>query len=287
MGVRTWGSSPGPRLARHLRALQFLGGKGGRWAGRCVGEWIARRLPVRGTYIEPFGGMAGVLLNREPAGTEILNDADGDIVNWWACVREAPERMERLVAASPYAEADFLRARALLAEAAPFDPAAPDLARAAALTRVLMFGVRHSNGRRPTFAIRWRNNPRVIMRADAPTIRALAGRLHGVQLLARDAIEIMARSAKEPNACVYVDPSYANTLDDYGATVDRDRLREALEAQVGACAVSGFGSEWDCLGWRREEFRRTFPGLGTEGGQVQDRTEVLWCNFPPPKRLFG
>ena len=271
-----------------LRALQFLGGKGGRWAGRCMGEWIAGHLPMRGTYIEPFGGMAGVLIQRPPAGTEILNDADHAIVNWWAAVRDEPERLEHIVANSPCAESDFLRAADLLASPFVYDPTTPDINRATALTRVLMFSVRHSNGKQPSFIIRWKDNPRVILRKDTPTIRALAGRLHGVQLLARDGLDIMARSAREEDAVVYVDPPYDGTLKDYGASVDTDALREALLAQRGACAVSGFGDSWDSLGWRRAEIRRTFPGLGWEGRVASPRFERLWMNYPDHRtgRLF-
>ena len=50
-----------------LRALQYLGGKGGKRSGFSMAEWIASRLPNdRDAYAEPFSGMAGVLLNRRP-----------------------------------------------------------------------------------------------------------------------------------------------------------------------------------------------------------------------------
>ena len=54
---------------------------------------------------------------------------------------------------------------------------------------------------------------------------------------------------------IYADPPYptAAAAHLYARTVDFDRLAETLLAQQGKVAVSGYGDEWDSLGWERHE----------------------------------
>ena len=57
------------------RSLPYFGGK----RGYGLAEWIASHLPLSDdiAYIEPFAGMAGVLLSRPAVKIEILNDLNG------------------------------------------------------------------------------------------------------------------------------------------------------------------------------------------------------------------
>jgi DNA adenine methylase len=60
-----------------------------RWYGGKYSHlnWILPRLPKTHQYIEPYGGSAAVLLNREPAAVETYNDIDGDVVNFFDVLR--------------------------------------------------------------------------------------------------------------------------------------------------------------------------------------------------------
>lgn len=58
-------------------------------------------------------------------------------------------------------------------------------------------------------------------------------------------------------------------------------LPAVLRECVGRVAISGYGEEWDGLGWHRQE-KRTMRGIyrGTEiGSTYSPRTEVLWTNY--------
>ena len=94
-------------------------------------------------------------------------------------------------------------------------------------------------------------------------------------LEAIDACELLERVAGEAGAVIYVDPPYPSVKPLYGSEPDWTRLRAALAAQRGAVAVSGYGDEWDALGWRRVE-RRTTTQIGAS---VDHRVEVLWANY--------
>lgn len=61
----------------------YFGGKYG-----TIGELIASILPEHRIYIEPCGGMAGVLFHKSPSNVEIYNDLDSRIVNLFKCIRD-------------------------------------------------------------------------------------------------------------------------------------------------------------------------------------------------------
>ena len=77
---------------------------------------------------------------------------------------------------------------------------------------------------------------------------------------------------------IYADPPYPSaTTTGYAVRdFDRDGLADVLMAQRGAVGISGYGDEWDVLGWRRV----TGPALRRQinGGWGEARLEVLWLN---------
>lgn len=130
----------------------------------------------------------------------------------------------------------------------------------------------------------WRTGFRTTSRASTPLpFRQLADRLRDVQIERRDALEVLERVASVERAVIYADPPYSGAdTEPYGADVDREKLGEILRIQKGRAAISGYGDEWDRLGWRREEFEWSAKpgGAGMARGAVP-RTEVLWCNYEP------
>lgn len=234
-------------------------------------------------YAEPFAGMCGILLQRAPATSEIVNDLDGNLANWWRCIRDAPDDFARRIEATPWCDRGFHEARALLAE--PWDfAAAPDLDSGLAFHIQVAQSIRHSPvGASFAVAVSVRRS------IPQPEVHRLAERLRGVQILNRDAVGLLERLAPERDAIIYVDPPYPSAdTKPYARLPDYDGLRSALRAQQGRVAVSGYGAEWDCLGWpERREFSTQFVSM--RGDAPERRTEVVWLNFRPEgeNRLFG
>lgn len=84
-------------------ALRYHGGK------FRLAPWILQFFPEHQTYVEPFGGAAGVLLQKPRSYAEIYNDLDGEIVNFFRVLR-APEtrrQLVELVSLTPYARAEY------------------------------------------------------------------------------------------------------------------------------------------------------------------------------------
>ena len=48
-----------------------------------ISGWVHQHLPAHRTYGEPFGGAAGLLLTKARSYSEVYNDLDGDVVNFF------------------------------------------------------------------------------------------------------------------------------------------------------------------------------------------------------------
>ena len=270
-----------------LGGLGYYGGKSV-LASTQTGAWITSLLPWSSSqlYVEPFCGMLGVLLQRRPALIEIVNDVNCDVVNWWRAVREAPAVFGRLLDATPSSRAEFIAAAAQLAHWPR-----PTLDKPVDLERARLFHVLLAQGRmsgdsvgKSSWTVNYHRRP---IGWSSDRVAALAARMEHVVLEQRDACDILWRVARHPHTLVYCDPPYrtANNEPYRAAEVDWAMLTDALLAQEGQCAVSGYGSEWDHLtGWHRHEFE-TYCAAATATGQTAPpRTEVLWTNYDPPAR---
>jgi DNA adenine methylase len=54
---------------------------------------IVALLPSHTCYVEPFAGAAWVLFAKPPSDVEVLNDLDGELVNFFQVVKEKPEEL--------------------------------------------------------------------------------------------------------------------------------------------------------------------------------------------------
>jgi DNA adenine methylase len=69
--------------------LAYIGGK------RRVAKRLAAMLPPHQTYVEVFAGGAQVFFAKEPSPVEVLNDLDGDVVNFMRCCQLHHEELIR------------------------------------------------------------------------------------------------------------------------------------------------------------------------------------------------
>ncbi len=71
--------------------LAYIGGK------HRIAKRIIALFPAHRTFVEPFAGGAQVLFEKRPSSVEVLNDLDGDVVNFFrTCQRHADELMRVL-----------------------------------------------------------------------------------------------------------------------------------------------------------------------------------------------
>src|SRR6478672_667342 len=76
-------SSPQDRAWRRLRSpITWFGGKG------LLARKIVPLFPPHHCYVEPFCGGASCLFAKSPSPVEVVNDVDGDIVNFFRVLRD-------------------------------------------------------------------------------------------------------------------------------------------------------------------------------------------------------
>lgn len=266
-----------------------------------LGPWIASLLPPHRVYLEPFFGSGSVLFAKEPSPHEIVNDLDGNVVNFFKVLRERPLELEEVCALTPYARDEFL--------SADMGVAGLD-----AVERARRFFVRSSQGfnqvasmeSRSTWATsskRGSSMPSTV-RNKIHRFGAAAERLRNVSFDNCDAVAFLERYAS-PEAAGYLDPPYhpstrgrsadGRVPNDYAHEMtdeDHRRLLTAVLELPGAWVVSGYACDlYDELlaDWHRVE-RRIHAAARNHGRETaKHATEIIWSNrplpVPPPQPL--
>lgn len=239
-----------------------------------------------GHYCEPFGGSAAVLINREPAPVETYNDMDGELVNFFACLREHGDELIRLISLTPFSREELVRAL-------------ERDARLPAMERARRFFVRARQTRtglaQTSSEGRWAHCVLTSRAGMAGAVSRWLGSVEGlpeiVQRLQRvqienvPAVEVIQRY-DTASTLFYCDPPYPHEsrgdAKAYGfemADHAHEELAEALNAARGLVAVSGYRCAlMDRLykGWIRadEDARLCNSSKG-------ERVESVWMNYEP------
>lgn len=96
--MQNWHNRTGPKAP-----VAWYGGK------YYLAEWIINHFPDHRVYVEPFGGMANVLLKKQRSEVEVFNDLDRRVVNLFRVIRE-PKKLhdlKRRCELTPYSREEF------------------------------------------------------------------------------------------------------------------------------------------------------------------------------------
>jgi DNA adenine methylase len=264
-----------------------------------LAPWIASLLPPGRTYVEPFAGSAAVLFAKPPSPTEVLNDLDGAVVNFFRVLRERPGELARALRLTPYARAEHQQLAANYD-----DPELGEVERARRWFVRVNQSISHLAGRgRPSgWAAAFNTNGADHAHKFATLtnrLEACAERLRCVHLEHRPAVEVIAKYAKPAaDAVVFCDPPYlaavrsAGTarpgLDyaiEYSTEAEHRELAEVLWATPAAVLISGYPSAlyadlYEARGWWRADRVVTRPTSNVSGGRGARAVEVVWSNRP-------
>lgn len=257
-------------------AIRYHGGK------FRLAPWIIEQMPDHVCYVEPFGGAAGVLLQKPRSYSEVYNDLDGEVVNLFRVLR-APELNQRLQDAcclTPYSRDEFCHAQ---------EPATDSIERARRMVvRACMgfgsaAGVGGQSGFRSDSKRKYATAAHLWERYPA-NLTAVCQRLQGVIIENKDALAVM-RAHDAVTTLHYIDPPYVpetrvqgNRYYAYEMTVEgHEQLLAVARTMSGMVMISGYDTEVynDMLnGWAKtEKTSRISAGRGTKV-----RTECLWLN---------
>ncbi|MFV2945285.1 DNA adenine methylase [Pseudomonas japonica] len=259
-----------------------------------LAPWVIRHFPPHTCYVEPFGGAAGVLIQKARSYAEVYNDLDGDVVNLFRVLQSASTRdaLAELLVLTPYARAEF--------ELAWEDSVEPiERARRTIIRAQMGFGSAGATKGLTGFRIdtkRKYGTAQSLWQKYPEQISAIGERLTGVLIENRPAIDVI-KAHDGRDTLHFVDPPYVHSTRVRGAGTGRYykheltdehhvQLIECLARAQGMVALSGYPSEiyHDLLeGWEMNSINARISG--GRGGAV--RQECLWLNPACMESLRG
>ncbi|MEA9759738.1 DNA adenine methylase [Xanthomonas campestris pv. raphani] len=260
-------------------AIRYHGGK------FRLAPWVLAHLPPHECYVEPFGGAAGVLLQKPRCYAEVYNDLDGDVVTFFRVLQDPMmrARLIELCRLTPYARSEFE-----LAWEPIQDPV--ERSRRLVIRAQMGFGSAGATKGKTGFRIdtRRKYGTSHSLWAEYPDgIASLAERFTGVLVENRPAINVI-RQHDGIETLHYVDPPYVHSsrvMASGKAGYYRHEMTDAQHSELlavllqlkGMVVVSGYRTElYDSAlsDWMRVEISsRISAGRGTAL-----RTECLWLN---------
>lgn len=252
---------------------------------------IVEMMPPHLHYVEPFAGGLAVLFVKPCEGvSEVVNDLNGDLTNFWAVLRDEDlfGRFHRLVSATPFSEPVWQECQKAFGQG-DVDP----------VRRAYHFFVvcRQSlAGRMISFAPLSRTRTRRAMNEQASAwwsviegLPAVHARLRRVAILNRPALDVI-RSNDGEETLFYLDPPYLHetraTTTEYGehemGAAEHAGLLEALGEIRGKFLLSGYRNQlYDQAarerGWKLKEFE--LPNNAASGKSKRRMVEAVWANF--------
>jgi DNA adenine methylase len=265
--------------------LKWHGGK------HYLASQIVALMPPHTHYVEPYAGGLAVLLAKPCEGiSEVVNDLDQDLTNFWQVLQDEAlyRRFRRRVQAIPFSEVEFRNALEWLARKGRKQ-------QAGRAVRFFIVCRQSLAGRLKAFAPLSRTRTRRGMNEQASAwIRAIDGlpevhaRLRRVVVLSQPALDVI-RSQDGPDTLFYLDPPYlpdtktSQAFGDLEMTVEQhEELLGVITNLQGKVIISGYASRlYDdrLAGWHRHTFK--LPNSAAAGVVKRAMTEVVWCNFPP------
>lgn len=250
-----------------------------------LAPWVIEHFPPHQVYIEPFGGAAGVLMQKPRSHGEVYNDLDGDIVNLFRVLQNASQReaLTELLVLTPYARDEFELAWIYTDEPV-------ERARRTVIRAQMGFGSAGASKGTTGFRIdcyRQYGTAQQLWARYPEQLSAIGKRLAGVLIENRAAIDIM-QAHDSPQALHYVDPPYMHDTRVRGAQkgryyrheLDDDQHAEllaTLNQLQGMVVLSGYPS--DLYTERLEGWTMNTTTARISAGRGGDtRTECLWIN---------
>jgi DNA adenine methylase len=248
---------------------------------------IVALMPPHVHFVEPFAGGLAVLLAKEPEGvSEVVNDLNFELSNFWRVIREPEsfERFRRFIEATPFSEVEWR------------DAGCPDLL-AEPWRRAVSFFIRCRQslaGRMNSFAPLSRTRTRRGMNEQASAwLTAIEGlpavheRLRRVVILNRPALEVIAQQDGD-GTLHYLDPPYVHetraAAEVYGdcemSADDHGQLLATLRQARGKVMLSGYRCKLydrELARWLRHDFE--LPNNAAAGDSKRRMIESLWMNW--------
>lgn len=268
--------------------LRYVGAK---WQ---ISDWIISKFPVHKIYVEPYAGSSAVFFRKPKTHLEVLNDMDGDLVNFFRVLRERTTELATAIELTPYSREEYELS---------LQPCSDPLERARRfyVAAWQSFGstlVYRSGWRRMTKSENWKSLTAQFKRMDG--VLYAADRLRDAQIENKNALDIITEY-DSPDTLFYIDPPYVFSSRSSGARkrykheVDdkhHHNLAATLKNLKGYAILSGYDSDlYNQLyhGWGVDEKSTTTNGNGQAIEKIwlsPRLTKWLQANIPQQQTLI-
>lgn len=264
--------------------LKWHGGK------TYLAECIITEMPPHTHYVEPFFGGGAVLFAKPYEGvSEVVNDIDGELTNFWRVLRDPSfDLFQRWIESMPMSEVEWkAAAHPARLRCGDCDPYA-----------AMCFFVKYRQSRQglgKCFATLSRNRTRRGMNEQASSwLSAVEGlpeaheRLKRVAILNHDAVKVIEQQDGDATL-FYCDPPYLHETRSAKSAYahemsadDHQRLLATLANIKGKFILSGYESlVYDdyatAYNWRRVDIETDNKSSSAEVKEM--KTECLWMNY--------
>lgn len=250
-------------------------------------------------FVEPFFGGGAVLLAKDPEGvSEVVNDLNGHLMNFWKVLQNTDyfAQFRRIIEAVPFAEKEYDYATHYDKNDMPRLNMPRVVTNAEVVGKAVNFFIacRQSlSGRMRGFGTVVRTRTRRGMNDNVSAwltavegLPAVHERLKRVLILNRDAMDVI-KGQDGPDTLFYCDPPYLHetrtTTGEYAFEMSDEghhNLLCLLKRCKGKVLLSGYRSPmYDNLlkDWRRKDF--DLPNQAAGGKTKRRMTECVWMNY--------
>lgn len=231
--------------------LRYIGAK---WK---LADWIIGQFPPHELYCEPFCGSAAIFFRKPISPIEVLNDAYGDLVNFFRILRERPDDLIHQIQLTPFSREEYELA---------YEPADDSLERARRFYVLCWQSFGAYSGKKSGWRVQKNTGRGTRITREWKRIAGLrygADRLLDAQIENKDAVDVI-RYFDSPTTLFYVDPPYVKSARSEGSRsryehemndADHRRLAEVLHQVDGMVVLSGYDSalyqelfgDWRCF----------------------------------------
>ncbi|WP_254809742.1 DNA adenine methylase [Natronosalvus amylolyticus] len=256
-----------PRNVTPSSTIPYPGGKAG------IAEWIIENMPTHDTYVEVFGGSAGVLFSKSRSKYEIYNDVNDDLTQFFRVVRDRSDDLATWLSSVPYSRSQYEEWVTEFYKGYRPDDPIERAGRFFSLRYMQYLGVLSTaNG----FKTRARRSPARTFDNAKARIHSLTERFEQVTIESLDYQEVIKMyDDSKVNVLFYVDPPYVDTENQYVGEFDHGSLVEYLQ-QVDNDWMLSCKQVPDGLPTTTVKERKSRHRMKRQFGTL---TEKLVCNF--------
>ena len=254
--------------------VSYYGGK------QNLAKRIISLIPDHNLYCEPFIGGGAVFFAKEPSPAEVINDLNGNVVNFYQVCKLQFTKLQKLIQSTPHSRKLHTEAAEILKDEKLKDPVKK--AWAFWVQTNMSFSSRIYGG----YAYERKSNgvTRTILNKKNAFTKEIAERLDLVDIECNDALTIIERRDTE-DTFFYIDPPYFNSdMGHYRGYSEEDftNLLQLLSGIKGKFLLSSYPSEvllkfTKKHHWYQDSIEQTISVV--KGKRDKKKIEVFTANY--------